>query len=536
MRKKSFMGIVLFLVVCMYGLIPRQCFAFYMLDNKLRVKGSLYEFMIYRTDLKEEERQYRDTDWGLMRTKATLELLYKAYESGNVSVNLFGFFHWWHESVPDFDDEYRRSIAKRNRKRYQGPFFDQDDWINELYVDLYAGKWNIRLGKQIVFWSEVAMVRTIDQINPLDLRYTNPGIDPWDEMKLGLWMMRGFYNSSLPGQLVFEWIWIPGDYEQVRTPMEGTSYGGGIVSPQGPEELRPRPFGMKSTADLVMHRARPAFNIRNSQFAFRIRGNSEVKLFDEYYLLDWTMSWYHGMRSTPVVRTRTLGNPGSLRMDPKTLNGLMGQMAVSRVFGRDLPRVTHDSLMKYKFYDAIGASCQTYIPRLKGVLRGELSYEIGMPINKTFPKHIDPSGQLMTGNSERDQVNVGVTFDRPVLIPSLQDRGWDAIDLSFGWFSQRRSGNVNRRWETYGWNDRTQTNFTMLIKSRFYHSEIRPVISFLYNTRNWGYCAFVLAYLPTVHMRYQLGFLWLYARDPTDSGEASGENGDFLFFKVGYEF
>ena len=29
-------------------------------------------------------------------------------------------------------------------------------------------------------------------------------IDPWDEMKLGLWMMRGFYNSSLPGQLVFD--------------------------------------------------------------------------------------------------------------------------------------------------------------------------------------------------------------------------------------------------------------------------------------------------------------------------------------------
>ena len=68
------------------------------------------------------------------------------------------------------------------------------------------------------------MVRTIDRINPLDLRYTTPGIDPFDEMKLGLWMVRGFYTSDLPGQLVFEGIWTP-DFQRVRTPLEGTAMG-----------------------------------------------------------------------------------------------------------------------------------------------------------------------------------------------------------------------------------------------------------------------------------------------------------------------
>jgi len=537
MRKIFFIPAVLIALAAIYCSAPRDCrAAFHLFDEKLRVKGTLYEFMIFRTDLKREERQYRDTDVGLMRIKGTLELLYKAVDNENLIVNLFGFFHYWHDSVADFDEEYHDSITSENRKRYQGPFFDQDDWINELYVDVYAGKWNIRLGKQIVFWSEVSMVRTIDRINTLDLRYTTPGIDPWDEIKLGLWMLRGFYNSTLPGQLVFEWIWIPGDFEQVRTPTEGTSMAGGIVSPEGPDNRRPRPFGQKALVDKLFHRARPAFALKNSSWALRIRGNSEVKLFGKYYLLDWTVSWYHGMNTSPVARNRTLGEPSRTNLDATTLNGLMGVNAVSRVFGNPLPRVPHDSLFRYKFFDAIGASCQTYVPGLEGVLRGEVSYEIGLPINKTFPKHIEPSGDSITGTSERDQLNVGVTLDRPVRIAWIQEHGGEILDCSVGWFSQWRLGNVTRRWSSFGWNDRTQTNFTFMVKGRFYHAEFRPVINVLYNTRNWGYGAIVCRWLPTAHMRYELGYLWFYAGDPEDANEASMENGDFMYFRVGYEF
>ena len=47
--------------------------AFHFLDGKLRVKGSIYEFIQYRTKLKRDdevgannEKQYRDTAWGLV--------------------------------------------------------------------------------------------------------------------------------------------------------------------------------------------------------------------------------------------------------------------------------------------------------------------------------------------------------------------------------------------------------------------------------------------------------------------------------------
>ena len=538
MKDKLFFASVLSGVVLLFSMLPRHCSASLdLLNGKLRVKGSVYEFMIYRTTFYPDERQfYRDTKWGLMRTKGTLELLYKAIENERLLINLFGFFHHWHESVPDFDNKYRRSIAARNRKKYQGPFFDQDDWINEAYADIYSGPWNIRLGKQIVFWSEVEMVRTIDRINTLDLRYTTPGIDPWDERKLGLWMMRGFYNSNLPGQLVFEWIWIPGDFEQVRTPTEGTNMAGGVVKPQGPEKLRPRPFGQKALADLLFQRARPAVTLSKSSWAFRIRGNSAVNLFREDYLLDWTVSWFHGMETSPVARTKTLGKPSATNLNPKTLNGLMARNAVSRVFGLPLPQVPHYRLFEYKFFDAVGASCQTLIPALQSVIRGELSYEIGVPINTTFPKHIDPSGDFITGNSKRNQINIGITVDRPIMIPWFQDRGWDAFDCSLGWYAQWRLGNISRRWSSFGWGDRSQSNLTAMVKGKFYHEEFRPVMRFLYNTRNWGYGVLACQYAPTKHMRYEGGYLGFFAKNADDSSEASMEQGDCIYFRIGYEF
>lgn len=539
--KKIILFTILMFFLSIYSFIPRCCLAAYMLfDDKLRVKGSLYEFMIYRTDIPRQERQYRDTEWGLMRSKATLELLYKAVENDDLIINWFGFFQYWHDSVPDFDEEYHDSITAKNRKRYQGPFYDEDDWINELYIDMYAGKWNIRLGKQIVFWSEVEMVRTIDRINQLDLRYTTPGIDPWDEMKLGLWMMRGFYNSDLPGQLVFEWIWVLGDFEQVRTPTEGTSMSD-YPKPEGPEDKRPRPFGQKEAVDLGFYRARPAFNLRNSSWAFRIRGNSEVKLLKDYYLLDWTVSWFHGMNNTPVARNRTLGEPSTLNMDTKTLNGYLNANAVSRVFGRSLPHQTHDSLWKYKFFDAVGVSCQTYVPAIGSIVRGEISYEIGLPINKAFPLHIDPTpggNKPIIGTTERDQLNIGLTFDKPILWKWLSQR-WGAsgvFDCTVGWFGQWRLGNVTRWRSTYGYQDRSQTNFTATMRTRLRHNELWPTIRFLYNTRNWGYGAFAVRYTPGKHMRYELGFLWFYAIDPSDAKEAFAENKDAIYFRVGYEF
>jgi hypothetical protein len=538
-RYSVLLAAVFFFVVPMLLMTAEQCLgATYFLDKKLRVKGSVYEFAIYQTKVKEDEKQFRDTKFALMKAKVTLELLYKAVESDNLDINLFGFFRWWHDSVMDFDEERHDSMTRRSRHLYQGPFYDQDDWVNELYVDIYKGPWNIRLGKQIVFWSEVEMVRTIDRINPLDLRYTSPGVDPWDEMKLGLWMMRGFYNSDLPGQIVFEWIWIPGDFEGVRTPREGSPMGSGPAPPD-PKD-RNRPYGQGGAINAMWRSAQPSFNIRNSTFALRLRGNSEVELFGEFLNLDWTVSWYHGMNTTPVPNRKDIGKPSDLNFNTDTINGYLNQVAVGRLGSQQLPNHPRGA-WEYKYFDAVGVSVQTFIPKLRGVVRGEISYEIGVPQIKAFHDRVDdkPSyAKLMTGTTERDQVNIGVTYDVPIMADWLQGR-WGSggvFDTSFGCFLQERLGNVSRIRSTFAYQDRSQLNFTVMSRGHLFHNSVTPVFRALYNTRNFGYMALTIAYTPGRHMRYETGYMYFYAENEWDFNQANAENKDFLYLKIGYEF
>ena len=100
-----------------------------------------------------------------------------------------------------------------------------DDLITELYADFQSGPLQVMVGKQIVVWGEMNLKQTADVINPLDLRYGSPGTEAWEDIKLGLWMIRALYQTDLPGQLNFEVLFIPGDYEMTRLPVEGTYQG-----------------------------------------------------------------------------------------------------------------------------------------------------------------------------------------------------------------------------------------------------------------------------------------------------------------------
>ena len=541
MKKRIFFGVIFFLIAA-GAVFPQESSAFYLMGDKLRVKGSVYEFMIYGTDIdKDTGRYYRNTNFGLLRTKGTLELLYKAYECQDNLINLFGFFQWYHESVPDFDGNYRRSITPGARKRFQEPRWDQDDWINELYVDYYKGPWNIRLGKQIIFWSEVELVRTIDQVNQLDLRYSTPGIDPWDEIKLGLWMMRGFYNSQLPGQLIFEWIWIPGDFEPVRIPTEGT-YWASNPGPQGPENMRPRPYSANAANEDMWRKSRPALSLKNSSYALRVRGNSEVTMFKTPYLLDWTVSWLHTMNNTPVTKQEYLGSPSSLNFSTSNINGYYNNLAVSRVFGaKYLPSPPNAAWWEYKFYNLLAASVQTYVPKIKGVLRGEFMYELRLPELTADPGGTTPSySKPITGTTKRDVVNFGVTYDVPIRWNWLQNQQWlganGVLDTSFGYNGQWRLGEIQSIRRTFGYQQKSQTNFTVTVRTSLRNNEFTPVYRMLWNTKKWGYAVVALRYTPGAHFRYEAGYMFFQAHNIWDAREAQAKHKDGVYFRAGYEF
>jgi hypothetical protein len=540
MKKKIFFGVI-FIIIAAGAVLPQPGHAFYLFGDKLRVKGSIYENLIYGTNFDQSVKpDYRSTNWGLVRTKATLELLYKAVENPCDSLNFFGFFKYYYEATPDIDDKYRKSIYKPLLKNYKKCNYYPDEWINEMYADWYHGPWNIRAGKQIIFWSEVELIRTIDQVNQLDLRYTVPGIDPWDEMKIGLWMLRGFYNSQLPGQLVFEGMIIP-DFRPIRTPMEGTFWG----DPAGPPyklQNKPHPPGLQGNVEEQWRKSKPPVNLRHTSFAARIRGNSEVKFFtNTVYLLDWTLSYLYAPNNTPIARKKYLGSPSALNIDTNTLNGFNTNLAYSRVFGLPLPTLPSHRFWDYRYMHMIGGSLQSYVPQLKGVVRGELMYEINHPEITADPGGTTPSySKSITGNATRNIVNAGITYDVPIKADWLQNQQWlganGIFDTSFGWFEQWRLGDVMNIRRTNGYQQKVQTGFTLTSRTSLRNNSITPVFRGLYNTRKWGYTIVALSYTPGAHWRYETGYLWSFAHNVWDDGSAHAKGKDNIYLKVGYEF
>jgi hypothetical protein len=120
----------------------------------------------------------------------------------------------------------------------------------------------------------------------------------------------------------------------------------------------------------------------------------------------------------------------------------------------------------------------------------------------------------------------------------LQDR-WGSggvLDTSIGWYNQEKIGNVGRIRSTFAYKDRSQNNFSLMIRGHLWHNELTPVFRGLINTRNWGYVAGTLNWGPGPHMRYETVYIYFFADNPWDAPEAYAENMDFVYLRIGYEF
>jgi len=287
----------------------------------------------------------------------------------------------------------------------------------------------------------------------------------------------------------------------------------------------------------MMYQATPRMRLSNYQYAFRIRGNSELFLFDTPYIIDWTVSYWNGLDTGHAVFTKTelvnealtntvfyrLGAPGYTSRLP---------------YGRDVAA--------WKRYEAVGASFQTYVPPLGGVLRGEVSYEIGRKWNRVDPdkavRDIGSIGNFEKGTLERDFFSYGITIDKPFCVPfygKLMQR-WGVRpcwDITLGVFGGYFVGDYKRIWQwSQGYGYRSNTFITMMIRGGFRHNEFIPVLRAKYNTRNFGYVSPGLTYMPGKHVRIETGAIWFYASDPTKHREAAVEDRDMVYMRFRYEY
>ena len=535
-------------------------------DGKVRLKACLSLFTMIRAHYISHSNatnsassrtpvadspEFHDSHLGVLKPMITVEALIHFLERPSLVVNLQSYFKYYYEAAPDLDHKAGSNIASWMRYTdYQTPRADWDEWINELYFDIYSGPWNIRAGKQVVFWSEVEMVQTVDKINPIDLRYTTPGIEPWDEIKIGLWMIRILYNSNLPGDLIFEHILIPGDIQYTKTPIDGTAMGG-LPAPNPALG----PGGIRQMMDDWWMGDRPGPNVKWFEYAFRVRGNSTLHLWD-YHTFDWTISYFSTFTDSPLcvddltAVNQTIGSLAARRGNGKQgSKNRPGSPFYGEAFTAKYDDFRHIPGTQWlpKRFSVVGGSGQFYDPVTGAVFRGEVAYEIGRPYNSA-------SGTATSGKADgyptlgpvihRDSFNYGLTIYRPTRWSWLQQQGWGRyrptgiFELTLGFFQgYLLGGHKEHVWKQWGYNQEHETNFTLLAQTKIQG----PFDTFLnlrsqYNTRNWGSVAPAVRFMITGEFSIETGFIWMFAHDPTVATDSTAEDKDFGYVRIKYEF
>jgi hypothetical protein len=159
-----------------------------------------------------------DLGFGYRRTEefpsiewlAELELRYRF----SPNIELVSVNNLLYDAAFDWDDsgDYPRSVTRKVEY-----YRTTDRILRELYLDIFYGRWQFRLGKQQLVWGKMDG-KVIDIINPTDLRYNVVGTqDNYEWTRLPLWLFNIIYFG--PSYYV-QLLWIP-DFEPSLIPPTG---------------------------------------------------------------------------------------------------------------------------------------------------------------------------------------------------------------------------------------------------------------------------------------------------------------------------
>lgn len=389
-----------------------------LLDNRLDLSGSIRHSVMARDRIPDRESRFHDSRIDSSKTDLRLEGLLRLYQTPALRINVRAELHWWRESAPAFDDQLRDAIPSQARRRFLGP--RDDDWIHEAYLDLAAPRWQLLLGKQIVVWGETDILRTADVVNPLDLRYSIPGIDTWEHLKSGLWMARFLFYTGLPGDLLIELIFNPGDFQPTRLPVEGSHWG------PVPSDSSPAPhyiFGYTHWLLQKMHTDAPGWSLRdNYEWGVRLRGHA--------WNIDWTLFCFHTISDTPVARPRAF-----LRYSAAYAAGALRALARRR---KTTPASPGSRVFDYRHFTVLGGTLQTHLAILRDtVWRLEWYVECNQHYNRALSAHMLRG--LPRSIVTRDAFGAGLNYADRFRLPVITHR-WCAdklLEISLTFFYEK---------------------------------------------------------------------------------------------------
>jgi hypothetical protein len=516
-RKLLFLTTILFaFLLCCAGVKSARA-EIRLADDKIILNGTIKQTMFFRTQMpgKEYDR-YHKTHLDYNRFSYVIEGLFKIKDCPEEQFNLFVGTKYWYELAPVYDPKLRAGVPDVQRNWYARA---QDrDLLSEAYFDYIRGPFNIRLGQQIVVWGETDIKRTVDIINPIDVRLGSPGVDQWEEIKLGLFMLRGTYQSELPGNLLFELLYIPGDFRPARLPVEATHYG--------PNPVDTNPFypycayGVTTWQFEKARRDAPGWQLKNYEYGLRVRGYT--------WDIDWTLLYYDGLYDAPIAKP----NVGQATLDNYFAAGLKGQATQILQY----PTYPDEKVFIYPRYRLIGGTAQTVIPALhNSVWRLEYFYNFNEPYNVGT----DGKSSGIYDWVRRGCFGMGLNWSDKFSIPGLTKFCDDKMmDVSLTFFYER----------VFNWNDdiiiaesgrghrakaASSREIAWNVQQFMFHQTFMIMYTGSYNTiGKWFLCP-IFAYVPGNHWRWELGFPTYGSSERTNKGL---HDKDSVLFRMRYEF
>lgn len=494
--------------------------AFEFFDGNLMLNGYVKETMFIRTSIQDREEKYHDSPIDYLRTNALLEALYKLKDDGDLKINLYGGVKGWWDKALALDDQLHRSVPARARKDHTMPQSFDRDILTEAYIHIVKGPFELRVGKQIVIWGQLDAARVADVVNPLDLRTAMFGIDNWEDMKQGLWMIRSIYQSQLPGNLLFEFIFNPGDFKKILLPGDGTHYGEDVSSSMSTLVDYDPAFGFGHWILEKMNRDAPGFSLSNYEYGMKVRGYC--------YNIDWTLLYYNSLDDGGVA-------------NPNKISRMVTQGYIFPVLGgQPIPDWSSEKLFYYERYHALGGVMQTYVDRLwQTVWKMEWGYQIGVPMNKGT----DGRSGAIYDWTRRNVFGFAVNVSKYVNIPKFTDSfiatgRQTSVSLTYYYdkvFNHDHDLVLGSSGHAY--NHSVNDGVSLFVMQDLFHSTFIFTcnMSYYFHTGKWMAAPSIGYYFPGKHWRFDLGYM---AFGGSKAKQVSRNNAtkDSVMLRLRYEF
>jgi hypothetical protein len=388
--------------------------------------------------------------------------------------------------------------------------------LTEAYTSIEKGPLELRLGKQIVVWGSLNLAQVTDVVNPPDFRRGYPGINTWEEIKQGSWMIRAFYQSELPGDLLFEGIFNPGDYKQLKL-QHGATWPG--VSPYATRAFvdKDAPYGVYEWNREKWTRDSPGWNTSNWEGGFRIRGQT--------YGIDWTLIYWNALQDDFIQTADSLDK----------LFFQIDWLTDGRGDWDDHPKI-YDA----KRYEMIGGTLERYCPEIwDTVWIIEWALDFGHPINKAPDG--DP-GAIPYDWTRRNIFDIGIMVQKALNIPWFTQsfiatgRMLD-VQITYQWdkvFSSDKDDVLSGRWHQRG--ESVADNITLWFKQDTFHNKLVIVFigNYYFHIGRWQAIPSLGYSLPGVHWRIEGGYAMYGGKH--DKYIPYSSHNDSVFMRIRYEF